>query len=246
MRYCNVCFLEWVVLSAALIAVPAQAQVAGPVVSPTVLPTPVTAATTAATASMTLDQLLARFAGMSGLSAKFREEKRMALLAAPLVNEGTLYFAPKGRLARHITSPAPATVLIDEGSLRYADAGGSETLTLDQNPVLRLFVDSFVKIFAGDREALARLYTMELVGLPAAADGTPRWSLRLRPRVAPMTQVIERIEIEGHEVVLETMRIVEIGGDETLTTFSEVDAQRRFTAQELAALFSLPVRRQGR
>ncbi len=90
------------------------------------------------------------------------------------------------------------------------------------------------------------MYTMELVGLPAGADGAPRWSLRLRPRVAPMTQVIERIEIEGHEVVLETMRIVEVGGDETLTTFSAVDPQRRFTDQELAALFSLPARPQGR
>lgn len=241
MPSCNVCSRDRVALLGVLIgsltSVPAQAQ--APVAT-----APVTAAPAAA--AMTLDQLLARFAGMSGLSARFREEKRMALLAAPLVNEGTLYFAPKGRLARHITSPAPATVLIDEGSLRYADAGGSETLTLDQNPVLRLFIDSFVKIFAGDREALARLYTMELVGLPAAADGAPRWSLRLRPRVAPMTQVIERIDIEGHDVVLETMRIVEIGGDETITSFTEVDAARRFTDQELAALFSLPARPQGR
>jgi|JI6StandDraft_1071083.scaffolds.fasta_scaffold00217_22 outer membrane lipoprotein-sorting protein len=254
MRCCNVCSPERrsrVALCVALLgvlvspsvsaSVSAQAQApvsAAPVVAP--------AAPTTVTAPLTLEQLLARFAGMSGLSARFREEKRMALLAAPLVNEGALYFAPKGRLARHITAPAPATVLIDEGSLRYADAGGSETLTLDQNPVLRLFVESFVKIFAGDREALTRMYTMELVGLPAGADGAPRWSLRLRPRVAPMTQVIERIEIEGHEVVLETMRIVEVGGDETLTTFSAVDPQRRFTDQELAALFSLPARPQGR
>jgi hypothetical protein len=241
MPCCNVCFRDRVALVvgllAALASAPVQAQ--APAVTPVVAAAPMAA-------PMTLDQLLARFAAMSGLSAKFREEKRMALLAAPLVNEGTLYFAPKGRLARHITAPAPATVLIDEGSLRYADAGGSETLTLDQNPVLRLFVDSFVKIFAGDREALARMYMMELVGLPAAADGVPRWSLRLRPRVAPMTQVIERIDIEGHEVVLETMRIVEIGGDETITTFTEVDAARRFTDQELAALFSLPARRQAR
>jgi len=241
MPSCNVCSpdrrsrLGLLVLLGALSSTSAQAQ--APVVA-----APVVATAPAAT-TMTLDQLLARFAAMSGLSAKFREEKRMALLAAPLVNEGTLYFAPKGRLARHITAPAPATVLIDEGSLRYADAGGSETMTLDQNPVLRLFVDSFVKIFAGDREALARMYTMELVGLPAAADGAARWSLRLRPRIAPMTQVIERIDIEGHEVMLETMRIVEIGGDETITTFSEVDTQRRFTDQELAALFSLPARR---
>jgi len=190
-----------------------------------------------------LEQLLARFAAMSGLSARFREEKRMALLAAPLVSEGTLYFAPKGRLARHITAPAPATVLIDEGSLRFADAGGTETMSLTQNPVVRLFVDSFVKIFAGDRVALERMYTMELAALPAAADGVARWSLRLRPRVAPMTQIIERLELVGHDVALESMRVVEVGGDETLTTFSEVDTQRRFTAEELSALFRLPGQR---
>ena len=118
MPSCNVCSRDRVallgVLIASLASVPAQAQV--PVV---------TVAAAPAAAAMTLDQLLARFAGMSGLSARFREEKRMALLAAPLVNEGTLYFAPKGRLARHITTPAPATVLIDEGSLRYADAAAA-------------------------------------------------------------------------------------------------------------------------
>lgn len=229
------CFAEFsrkvvgvVLVAGALLAGPAAAQepVAAPVAS-----TPA------------LEQLLARFAAMSGLSAKFREEKRMALLAAPLVSEGTLYFAPKGRLARHITAPAPATVLIDEGSLRFADAGGTETMSLTQNPVVRLFVDSFVKIFAGDRVALERMYTMELAALPAAADGVARWSLRLRPRVAPMTQIIERLELVGHDVALESMRVVEVGGDETLTTFSEVDTQRRFTAEELSALFRLPGQR---
>lgn len=229
------CFAEFsrkvvgvVLVAGALLAGPAAAQepVAAPVAS-----TPA------------LEQLLARFAAMSGLSARFREEKRMALLAAPLVSEGTLYFAPKGRLARHITAPAPATVLIDEGSLRFADAGGTETMSLTQNPVVRLFVDSFVKIFAGDRVALERMYTMELAALPAAADGVARWSLRLRPRVAPMTQIIERLELVGHDVALESMRVVEVGGDETLTTFSEVDTQRRFTVEELSALFRLPGQR---
>ncbi len=229
------CFAEFsrkvvgvVLVAGGLLAGPAAAQ--GPVAAP-VASTPA------------LEQLLARFAAMSGLSAKFREEKRMALLAAPLVSEGTLYFAPKGRLARHITAPAPATVLIDEGSLRFADAGGTETMSLTQNPVVRLFVDSFVKIFAGDRVALERMYTMELAALPAAADGVARWSLRLRPRVAPMTQIIERLELIGHDVALESMRVVEVGGDETLTTFSEVDTQRRFTAEELSALFRLPGQR---
>lgn len=220
----------WIFCAALVVMLPGLAQAQAPVAAAT-------------TTSPALLQLLERFAAMPGLSAKFREEKRMALLAVPLVNEGTLYFAPKGRLARHITAPAPATVLIDGGSLRYADAGGSETMSLDQNPVLRLFVESFVKIFAGDRVALERMYTLELGAGPVGADGVARWSLQLRPRIAPMTQVIERIEITGRDVTLETMRVVEVGGDETLTTFTEVDPQRRFTAQEMASLFRLPGQR---
>jgi len=234
----NASFDRLVMVGALLFATPAMAQSPAPVAAAAPAAAPVEAPTMAT--------ILTRFASMSGLSAKFREEKRMALLAAPLVNEGMIYFAPKARLARHITAPAPATVLIDEGTLRFADAGGSESLSLDQNPVVRLFVDSFVRIFAGDQAALERMYTMELVILPAGADGVPRWTLRLRPRVAPMTQVIDRVEITGRDVVLETMTVVEIGGDETITTFSEVDTARRFTPEELKTLFSLPPRPAGR
>lgn len=190
-------------------------------------------------AGLTLDALLGRFAAMSGLSANFREEKRMALLAAPLVSEGAIYFIPgagRPRLARHTTSPSPAVVVIEGGALRVADAAGREEIMLDRSPAVRLFVDSFVKIFAGDRAALANLYTMEL-----AAEGE-RWTLRLRPKVAPIDKLIERVELVGEGVTVASMRVVEVGGDETLTTFSAVDPTRRFSPREEAALFSLPPR----
>ncbi len=206
-------------------------------------PTTPTVGTTPAPAAALdprLGPLLERFAAMSGLSARFREEKHMALLAVPLVNEGVLYFAPGGRLARHVTAPAPATVLIDGGTLRYADAGGSETLSLTQNPALQLFVDSFLKIFAGEREALLRIYSLSFHVDPEV-DGQPaRWHLQLRPRVAPLTHIVDRVELVGRDIILESMRVVEVGGDETITSFSQVDPQRRFTAEELAALFRLP------
>ena len=191
----------------------------------------------AAPSALKLEELLARFAGMSGLQASFREEKRMALLAAPLVNEGVIYFVPNGgspRLARHTTAPAPSVVIIDGASLRVADGSGREEIALDRNPPVRLFVDSFVKIFAGDRAALASMYAMEL-----ATEG-PRWTLRLRPKVSPIDKLVERVEIAGEGVVIASMRVVEVGGDETVTTFSSVDTARRFSAEESAALFSLP------
>ncbi|MCY1062625.1 outer membrane lipoprotein carrier protein LolA [Nannocystis sp. SCPEA4] len=198
-------------------------------------PLPVAAAPVPA--ALTLEQLLGRFAGMSGLQAAFREEKRMALLAAPLVNEGTIYFVPNGkksRLARHTAKPARSVVVIDGSALRMADDAGREEIALDKSPAVRLFVDSFVRIFAGDGEALATMYAMEL-----KSEGQ-RWTLKLKPKLAPLDKLIERVEIAGEGIVIATMRVVEIGGDEAVTTFSAVDPQRKFTAEEQTTLFSLP------
>ena len=221
----STCLKGLVLLVAAVVAAPTAS--AGEPAAVAAAPAP----------ALTLGALLARFAAMSGLQASFREEKRMALLAAPLVNEGTIYFVPNGgspRLARHTTVPAPSVVVIDGATLRVADAAGREEIALDRNPPVRLFVDSFVKIFAGDSAALGTMYTMEL-----AAEGE-RWTLRLKPKVAPIDKLVERVEISGEGVVIASMRVVEVGGDETVTTFSAVDPKRRFSAEESAALFSLP------
>lgn len=180
-----------------------------------------------------LDGLLARFAAMKGLSAKFREEKTMALLAAPLINEGELHFAAPGRLVRHTRSPVRSTVLIDGERLTFGDARGVEAISFAQNPVVGLFVASFVKIFAGDKAALQAMYKMSFEAGPSA----DAWSLRLRPQVAPMDKIVDRIEVTGEGTVIKTMKVVEVGGDETLTTFAEVDVDRRFSAAELAELF---------
>ncbi len=225
-------------LSPALLAAIPTARAGEPAKAPAAA----AAATSAAPASALpdLDGLLARFAAMPGLRARFREEKRMALLAMPLVNEGVLYFQPPGRLVRHTTAPAPSSVLIDRERLTFGDERGVEAIQLEGNPALALFVASFVKIFAGDREALVSMYAMEVRPWPeGGADG---WALQLRPKVAPIDKILERIEIHGSGVVVHRMRVVELGGDETITTFTEVDTARRFSDAELAELFRVDAR----
>lgn len=182
-----------------------------------------------------LEDLLARFRAMPGLDARFREEKRFAMLDAPLVSEGTLHFQPPGRLARHTTAPARSTVLIDGDRLAFGDAGGQSEIDLAQKPVVRLFVDAFVKLLAGDQAALERLFAAEHTPLPD--DG---WTLVLLPKVSPMKGIIDRMELRGHGLVLERMRVLEVGGDEAITTFSHVDVERRYTPEEAARLFRLP------
>ena len=56
-----------------------------------------------------LDALLQKFRQMPGLEPRFREAKRIALLAVPLITEGWLYFAPPARLGRHTLAPEKST-----------------------------------------------------------------------------------------------------------------------------------------
>jgi hypothetical protein len=46
--------------------------------------------------ALTLVELMRRMATTSGVEARFRERKELALLAAPLVTHGALYFVPPG------------------------------------------------------------------------------------------------------------------------------------------------------
>lgn len=199
------------------------------VASPVLVPRTVVAA-----APATPDAILAAFRKLPGLEASYREEKRMALLSEPLVSEGTLHYARPGKLARHQTSPEKVSVIISGSALQFGGAHGRESVDLDRNPVVRLFVDSFVHVLAGDRAALEKSYALSFQDL-----GEGRWKLRLEPRVAPITKMIQGITMEGKGVVLSTMEIIEIGGDTTRMTFTKVDPRRTYSKKELREIFKI-------
>ncbi len=180
-----------------------------------------------------LDTLLHKFEAMPGLEGRFHEEKHLALLAAPLITDGVLDFAAPGELARRTTSPTKTVLVINGTAISFHDGHTGESLSLESNPVARLFVDSFVKIFSGDRRALEKLYDMQYTPGP---DQT--WSLHLKPKVDPMDKVISAIDIDGDGVVIRRMRVVESDGDETVTTFSSVNPQKHFTPAERASIFA--------
>jgi len=184
-----------------------------------------------------VEALLRRFAELPGLEATFREEKHIALLAAPLVTEGTLHFTPPGRMARHSRTPSPSSVVVSDGMLSFGDGSGDgyDRIDLASSPVVRLFVESFVAILAGDQGTLERMYTMAIA---AAPDGQG-WRLTLTPRLADMRRVLRQVTVQGRGATIEQMRSVEVSGDETVTTFSDVDTTRRYTDAEVRRIFSV-------
>jgi hypothetical protein len=182
-----------------------------------------------------VDELLERMRALPGVSARYREEKRMALLAVPLVCEGELHYERPGRLARLQQRPDPSRVVIDGDRLDFGDAGGRATVDLAAQPVVRAFVDSFRLVLAGDRAALAAIYQLDF----RAAGPGGLWILTLKPRRAPLDRILARIDVQGRGVVLESVRILEVGGDETRIGFTAVDTARRFTAAERRRFFRL-------
>lgn len=178
-----------------------------------------------------LDALLARFAAIPGLSCSFREEKSIALLAVPLVNEGELHFAPPGRLARHTRSPSPSSLVLVDRQLTMGSGANVRTMAVAENPALRVFVDSFVNLLSGDKAALDADFTMDF---RPEGEG---WKLSLRPRLPTLRRVIDAMEVEGRGVILESLVIREANGDVSRTTFSDVNAARRFDAGELSRIF---------
>jgi len=199
-------------------------------------------------ASAALDDLLARFAKAPGIFARFREEKHLALLDAPLVNEGTIHFAPPARLARHTERPLASTVLIDGGQLKFGDAEGHQSLDLGANPVARAFVDSFLLLLAGDKAGLERQFTMRFdqgvhkVSGPSKATDGSAWKLTLVPRQAPMNKIMKELSLRGQGLVIEEMEMHETSGDWSRTLFSDVDVKHVYSPAEQGRVFRIPGR----
>jgi hypothetical protein len=208
----------------------------------TAIAAPAAAAPRANAAAPDLDKLLARFKASPGVYARFREEKHLAMLDTPLINEGTIHFAPPGRLARHTEKPLQSTLLIDGDKLQFGDANGAETLDLASNPMVRPFVDSFVMVLTGNRAGLERLFTMKLASAGTGTGENAGWRLALAPRVSPMNKVIQEITVAGDGIAIRQVEIRETSGDWSRTTFSDVDVNRRYTPAEQAKIFRLPKR----
>jgi hypothetical protein len=186
--------------------------------------------------AVSLEALIGRLASIPGLSARFSEEKRIAMLEAPLRSEGRIHFVPPDRLARHADSPVLSTLLLDGDRLEFGDPDGSETIDLGSNPVARAFADGLIRILAGDLPGLHRLYRVEF-----QPETEKPWQLRLEPRLDPVRRFLARLGLRGRGLRLEEFSVEEIGGDLTITRFQEVDMQRRFDQAELDRLFRHPV-----
>ncbi len=187
----------------------------------------------AAAAAHGLDDLLEAFQAMPGFSARFEEEKTIALLARPLRSRGSIYFAPPRLLVRRVEGPVPSLLELDADQLRYSDASGTERFDLGANPTARVFAHTFTDVLAGD---LPRLRTTYHIAFTESSDESDGWRIQLTPRDAGLARAIESMTVRGHGLVLIDLVVREGSGDATVTRFSDVDPKRHFEESDIAQL----------
>ncbi|MGB8331393.1 MAG: outer membrane lipoprotein carrier protein LolA [Polyangiales bacterium] len=181
-----------------------------------------------------LDSLLDAFAQMEGLEAQFVEEKRLALLKAPLVSRGRLYFVRPGYLLRQIDTPQPSKVLITPTTLTLEDENTEETIDLAARSDVRSFVGSFVSLLAGDKDALMKVYRIELTWTESG-----QWRMELAPKAAPLSDLVTKVWVTGSQLAVVEVHVFDTSGDETITRMLNVNPKRQFNASERKALFGI-------
>ncbi|MET0341511.1 MAG: outer membrane lipoprotein carrier protein LolA [Polyangiales bacterium] len=191
-------------------------------------------AAAAPSAAPTLDAVLGKLAAIAALSARFREEKRMSLLAAPLVSEGRLLYQKPRLLARHTDKPRKASLLLKGDTLSFGGDKEEQSISLSSQPSLRVLVDTFVSVLAGDRAALERVAT---VTVEARDDGGYR--IHLTPKDDKVKRLVKAMTFDGKGAALARMELIDASGDTTVTTFSDVAPRKVFSDAERARLFRI-------
>lgn len=183
---------------------------------------------------------------MPALEASYVEKKHLQLLVVPYESSGKLYFRQPGYLVRQVEKPRRVRLRITPERLEVADTSGTEVIDLGKSGVLQQFVTSLVRVFRGDREALARHYRIEY---RLDEKDESRWSLVLRPRAEPLDKMLKSLTLRGEGYFVREIEILEPSGDRTVTTIVRADPKRQFTAKEERELFGIEpkaLRKDGR
>jgi outer membrane lipoprotein-sorting protein len=189
-----------------------------------------------------------KFRAVRALTADFREEKRMAILVAPIVRAGTIAYQAPGRLAMDTSQPAPSRLVLAENVLTMIDGQQRHTIDIDKQPAVGLLVRLLLGVLAGDVASLQQHARMAFRALPAAAAAghgrkgrasTPAggWTLDLDPQDPLLAKLVKSLSVAGHDAVIDVLTLVDGNGDRTVTTFSNVKFLPGLSPQERAARF---------
>jgi outer membrane lipoprotein-sorting protein len=157
-------------------------------------------------------------AGLKTLTASFTETSTSALLAAPLVERGTVVVERPSRLALRYADPSPRLVAIEGDRMTTVWPAASVRSVRDigaaQQRIQKYFVDSSASELRSHFQIVAR----------EASDRPGNYLITMVPKRKQMLEGVTRLElwIDRASLLLSAMRMTFPSGETKLMTFTDV------------------------
>ena len=171
--------------------------------------------------STEIDQLVQRLQATTNrqpsLQANFREERHLAMLKEPIVNEGKVWFTLPDKIRREIDGKTPSTTVIDGSkmSIYYPNYQQVEVYDLAKRPIIK---DSLHALTAG-------LDFREIKGyfdLQGSKDGN-QYQITLIPKTAAVRKVIQSVDLTmGEDLIPERVTVHNTKGEVFTSTYTNV------------------------
>lgn len=164
--------------------------------------------------SWTVEQVVAALKEGREPSVPFEEATYSSLLTKPLIVRGMLRFTPPSRLEKEVREPYRERYLVEGDRVTFESERKhvTKTISLDDYPGLRGFVDAFRATLSGDSALLKQAYDTVLDG------ARHKWVLRLRPRDQAGQEMVESIALSGSENRIDTITVRRPDGDRSVMT----------------------------
>jgi len=164
----------------------------------------------------TIEHVVASLKEERESSMSFVETTYSSLLTEPLIARGVLRFLPPSTLEKEVLTPYRERYLIEGDRVTFESERKhiKRTISLEDYPALRSFVEAFRASLTGDAVRLKQTYETRL-------DGDRRkWWLLLRPHESEGKSMVDQILLSGSEGRIGTITVRSPDGDRSVMTLS--------------------------
>ena len=183
-----------------------------------------------------IDQLVQKLQALHNtqpsLQANFREERHLAMLKDPVVNEGKVWFTLPDKIRREIGGKTPSTTVTDgkKVSIYYPNYQQVEVYDLEKRPIIK---DTMRALTAGlNFREVATYYAIE-----GSKNGS-QYQLTLTPKTASVRKLVKTVNLTIDENLTPVRVVIQDNKDQVFTeTYTNV---RRDTLPASTFEFSPP------
>jgi outer membrane lipoprotein carrier protein len=183
-----------------------------------------------------IDQLVQKLQALHNtqpsLQANFREERHLAMLKDPVVNEGKVWFTLPDKIRREIGGKTPSTTVTDgkKVSIYYPNYQQVEVYDLEKRPIIK---DTMRALTAGlNFREVTTYYAIE-----GSKNGT-QYQLTLTPKTASVRKLVKTVNLTIDENLTPVRVVIQDNKNQVFTeTYTNV---RRDTLPASTFEFSPP------